>query len=123
MEEASLSTKLAYDRTALAFDRTLMAWIRTAASLISFGFTIYKFFQFDAGFKSAQGQLIGPRGFAIIMISIAILALIVSTFQYSGNIKRMHAECPGIPGSSTGTIAILVSLLGFLTLLVVVFKM
>ena len=24
-----------------------MAWVRTAASLISFGFTIYKFFQFE----------------------------------------------------------------------------
>ena len=28
----------------VALDRTLMAWVRTATSLISFGFTIYKFF-------------------------------------------------------------------------------
>ncbi len=40
------STELALDRTYLAHDRTLMAWVRTATSLISFGFTIYKFFQY-----------------------------------------------------------------------------
>ena len=39
-------TKLAVDRTRLAYERTLMAWVRTATSLISFGFTIYKFFEF-----------------------------------------------------------------------------
>ena len=37
------STRLAVDRTRLAHERTLMAWVRTATSLISFGFTIYKF--------------------------------------------------------------------------------
>jgi putative membrane protein len=40
---------LAVDRTWLAHERTLMAWVRTATSMISFGFTIYKFFQFEAG--------------------------------------------------------------------------
>ena len=40
------ATQLAVERTRLAYERTLMAWVRTATSLISFGFTIYKFFQF-----------------------------------------------------------------------------
>jgi len=39
--------QMALDRTWLAHERTLMAWARTAASMISFGFTIYKFFQFE----------------------------------------------------------------------------
>jgi putative membrane protein len=30
-------------RTIMAADRTLMAWIRTSLSMLSFGFTIYKF--------------------------------------------------------------------------------
>ena len=42
-------TRLAVDRTRLAYERTLMAWVRTATSLISFGFTIYKFFEFESG--------------------------------------------------------------------------
>jgi uncharacterized membrane protein YidH (DUF202 family) len=38
--------RLAVDRTRLAYERTMMAWVRTATSMISFGFTIHKFFQF-----------------------------------------------------------------------------
>src|SRR5689334_19149367 len=38
-------TALAVTRTFAALDRTLMAWVRTATALMSFGFTIYKFFQ------------------------------------------------------------------------------
>jgi uncharacterized membrane protein YidH (DUF202 family) len=46
------ATSLAVSRTMLAHDRTLMAWVRTATSMISFGFTIYKFFQFLEDQKS-----------------------------------------------------------------------
>ena len=43
--ELKLNDILALDRNKLAAERTLMAWIRTALSMISFGFTIYKFLQ------------------------------------------------------------------------------
>ena len=40
----------------MAADRTLMAWIRTTLSMISFGFTIYKFLQamFESGKSRAR---------------------------------------------------------------------
>ena len=44
---ADTGTRLAIDRTRLAYERTMMAWIRTATSLITFGFSVYKFFQLD----------------------------------------------------------------------------
>ena len=43
---AEKTTDLGYERTRLAADRTLMAWIRTSVSMISFGFTIFKFFMY-----------------------------------------------------------------------------
>ena len=44
--ETSLSSDdMARMRTLMAADRTLMAWVRTALSMISFGFTIFKFFR------------------------------------------------------------------------------
>jgi len=39
--------------------RTMMAWIRTATSLITFGFSVYKFFQIEL--KSAAGRPDDPR--------------------------------------------------------------
>jgi len=60
------STQLALLRTRLAYERTLMAWIRVAISLISFGFTIYKFFQYVREEQGAQVQpLVGPRVFGM----------------------------------------------------------
>lgn len=76
--------QLAVDRTLLAYDRTLMAWIRTSVSLISFGFTVYKFFQFlgDQGFASFKSRVFGPREFSILLICLGNFALILATIQY-----------------------------------------
>jgi uncharacterized membrane protein YidH (DUF202 family) len=40
-----LSPKLAVERTWVAYERTMLARIRTATSLITFGVSVYKFFQ------------------------------------------------------------------------------
>ena len=39
-------TDLAIQRTVMASERSLMAWVRTSLSMIGFGFSIYKFFQY-----------------------------------------------------------------------------
>src|SRR5262245_42589586 len=74
------STELSLDRTNLAHDRTLMAWIRTATSLISFGFTIYKFFQYmreQDRYKPVE-RAVGPREFALLMISLGLVSLLLA---------------------------------------------
>jgi uncharacterized membrane protein YidH (DUF202 family) len=53
-EGTDLNTKLARLRTFQASERTLMAWIRTAISMISFGFTIVKFFEYLEGERRYQ---------------------------------------------------------------------
>lgn len=119
-----ISTRLAYDRTRLAYDRTLMAWIRTGTSLISFGFTIYKFFQFEV--KKADlditKTLIGPRQFAAIMIIIGIAALLLSTFQHRQSLKKLRAEYADVPLSTAMIVASLVSVLGVIALIAVIFR-
>ena len=40
-----LPSDLGAMRTIMAADRTLMAWVRTSLSMLSFGFTIYKFLE------------------------------------------------------------------------------
>ena len=53
-------TNLAVHRTIIASERTLMAWIRTAISMIGFGFSIYKFFQYQAE-EIAAGNIRNPK--------------------------------------------------------------
>jgi putative membrane protein len=93
-------TGLALDRTLMALDRTLMAWVRTGTSLISFGFTVYKFFQYlREGQPAGQvEQLMTPRRFALVMIAMGVGALIVATVEHVRQrttlITRYHAYGP-----------------------------
>ena len=64
--DIDIGTRLAIDRTRLAYERTLMAWIRTAVSMITFGFTIYKFFEFELKDRPMpSGSMLGPHEFAV----------------------------------------------------------
>jgi putative membrane protein len=113
-------TRLAVDRTRLAYERTLMAWVRTATSLISFGFTIYKFFQFEMAKQPLRSEaVLGPRGFALIMITIGLAALGLSTIEHRRNLAAMRAEFGDVPYSTATMVAALISGLGLVALVVV----
>jgi putative membrane protein len=84
------NTQLSLDRTWLAHERTLMAWVRTATSMIAFGFTVYKFFQFEGGRQSPIGHgILTPRDFALIIVSIGLVSLSLATFQHRKEIKQI----------------------------------
>jgi len=118
-------TNLAVSRTVAAYDRTLMAWIRTCVSLISFGFTIYKFFQAvaDKGIQPTFG-LMGPRELGILMIAMGFLSLLAATIQNHIQLKRLKAENPGlnIPVSISKFLAFFISLLALFLLILALFK-
>jgi putative membrane protein len=116
------STHLAMERTWLAHERTLMAWVRTATSMISFGFTIYKFFQFEAAgrWPVTRGRLT-PRGFAVIMIVIGLVALLVATVSHHVETRTIAANLGG-KHSVAAVVAALVSVLGIVTLFATLFR-
>ena len=117
------STKLAVDRTRLAYERTLMSWIRTATSLITFGFSIYKFFQIElAGGASRSDRLIGPREFALLMICIGLFSLLMATLQHRQNLNVLRAQYRDIPRSLAKVVAALIAILGLLALIAVLFR-
>ena len=111
-------TKLAVDRTRLAYERTMMAWVRTATSLISFGFTIYKFFALELK-EPVPEHLIGPRGFALIMIGIGIVALVLSGIEHHQNLKALSQTYGPMPRSVAGPVAALIGGLGVAALVAV----
>jgi len=102
----------------------LMAWVRTATSLISFGFTIYKFFQFDMLKQSPPRTetLLGPRGFALLMITIGLVSLALSTIQHRREMQALRLEFGSVASSTAAIVATLVAGMGLIALAVVIMR-
>jgi putative membrane protein len=85
-------TDLAIERTSMAIDRTLMAWTRTALSMISFGFTVYKFMQYMQ--QEGKAVLIkteqGAQNFGKALIALGIISLVVACVQYWQLEKKLN---------------------------------
>jgi putative membrane protein len=112
------STAMALDRTWLAHERTLMAWVRTATSMISFGFTIYKFFDYQIQHGvSARPGILSPRTFALIIVSIGLISLLLATFAHHREIKELSAHLEGRRSSLAEIVAALICGFGILVLL------
>jgi putative membrane protein len=117
-------TRLAYERTILAHERTLMAWLRTAVSLITFGFTIYKFFALELSGKSQRPihQVIGPRQFALIMIAVGLFALLAATLENWRYRKGLRKSQVQAGYSLSALVTALITALGLLALASVIFR-
>jgi putative membrane protein len=115
------STQLAFERTRIAYERTMMAWIRTGTSLITFGFSIYKLFQLEGLGHPQPGRLIGPREFAFMLVSIGLISLLLATLEHRQNIRTLGAQYAGRQRSAV-LVAALVSILGILALLAMIFR-
>jgi putative membrane protein len=116
------STRLAFERTRNSYENTMMSWIRTATSLITFGFSIYKFFQIEAPSEKQRIYLIGPREFAIALVCIGLLSLVLATLENRQNIRELGAEYAGKQRSLSVLVAALISIFGVLALLAMIFR-
>ena len=75
-----------------------MAWIRTALSMIGFGFSIYKFFQYQAE-EIAAGNIRrpqAPRNLGLSLIALGTLALAAATWQHRKFLKSSGNPRSGI---------------------------
>ena len=115
----SRSTTLAFERTRVAYERTMMAWIRTATSLITFGFSVYKFFEFEMkGNPSLQTMVVGPRGFGLTLIGIGLLSLLFGTLDHARDLGALRRQWPGmVARSKAGLIALVIGVLGLMAML------
>jgi putative membrane protein len=116
---------MAVERTRLAHERTLMAWVRTATSLISFGFTIYKAFQYmqDQQGGGVVHRAFSPRAFALTMIALGIGGLALATTQHWREVGSLYrAFGKPAPRSTARIVASIVSCLGIAALVLVLLR-
>jgi putative membrane protein len=107
-------TDLALHRTIIAAERTLMAWVRTALSMIGFGFTIYKFFQYlpqDLAAGNIRRPL-APRNLGMTLIALGTLALVAAAWQHRSFLNEIGVSQKRHIWSISFVVAIFVVLIG-----------
>ena len=106
-----ISTGLAVARTRVAYERTMLSWVRTATSLITFGFSVYKFFQIERS-ERLQKYLIGPQQFGLLLVGIGLLSLLLATWEFRTKIRALGLQYSANLRSPTAALAALISILG-----------
>jgi len=110
-------TDLAFERTIIASERTLMAWIRTALSMIGFGFSIYKFFQYQAE-EIAAGNIQrpqAPRNLGLTLIALGTVALSAAAWQHRTFLNKLGVHQSRHVWSVSFVVAMAVILIGVVT--------
>jgi putative membrane protein len=125
MSDTELKTSdiLALDRTRMAAERTLMAWVRTALSMISFGFTIYKFLQVlqeQSTVPVVRRQT--PRDVGLTLIGIGTFAVIIASVQHWKYISKLRPDQPYKPWDLTFIVACFIGVLGLLMIVSIILR-
>ena len=105
------SNEMAVERTIMAYERTQMAWIRTAVSLISFGFTIYKFLGESVKTEGAR-QFFTPRTVGMIMIGFGLVGLFLAQVQHAIAMRKIRKYYPKMQKSISSLLAIFMLFFG-----------
>ena len=109
----------------MAADRTLMAWIRTSVSMISFGFSIYKFFQYllESNLTAGHLQHNAPRNFGIVLVALGMLLLDLAIVEYFLFLRNLSRETGHkYPISTTLIAALILTIMGILVLINLLFR-
>ena len=110
-------TDLALQRTIIAAERTLMAWIRTTISMIGFGFTIYRVFQYLPE-QIATGNIRRPqasRNLGMTLIALGTLALAAAAWQHLSFLRQIGVFQTRHLWSISFVVAVVVILIGIIT--------
>jgi len=95
-----------------------MAWIRTSLSMISFGFTIFKFFEYLGESPGVFGVRQGPLNLGRAMVLLGVLLLVPAIVQHWQFLRGLSARAQRrFPPSLALVTAGLIQLIGIAALL------
>jgi putative membrane protein len=100
-----------------------MAWIRTCTSLIAFGFTIFKAFQYLASKEGVRKPIVSPWVFGLLMILVGLTGLTLAWFQRRREMKALETQVGPMPYSISEIMAALIAVLGIVALVVVIWRL
>jgi len=113
--ELKLNDILALDRNKMAAERTLMAWIRTGLSMISFGFTIYKFLQVVQEQSTiAVLRPNAPRNVGLVLTGLGTFVVVIASVQHWSYVKNLRTDRPYRPWDLSFITACMIAILGAL---------
>lgn len=100
-----------------------MAWIRTSTSLIAFGFTIFKFFQYLATEERRRDPIVSPWVVGMVMILAGLTGLALAWWQHRLEMKALRQEGEPMPYSIAGVMAAFIACLGAFALVAVALRL
>jgi putative membrane protein len=108
-------------RTVMAADRTLMAWVRTSLSMLSFGFTIYKFLETAA----EQGHLArpeSPQTVGLFLAGMGTASMVLGVLSYWTTLKDLRRTEDFRLARPTLAVALVMTLAGVALFLVIALR-
>ncbi len=117
-------TDVAMERTRMAAERTLMAWVRTTLSMIGFGFSIFKFFQYlQQQGTATQWHPDMPKNLGLFLVILGTGMLSLAIVQHIVFLKRLKERSgKKMPVSLANIAALFITLMGFFALANLIFK-
>ena len=64
-----------------------------------------------------------PRHFSMMLIVIGVVALVLATIQHRRQLEMLKVEYKSAPASTAGIVAGLISVMGLLAILAVIFRL
>jgi len=107
----ALPADLGTMRTVMAADRTLMAWVRTSLSMLSFGFTIYKFLE-SAAEANQLARPESPQRVGLFLVAVGVASMVLGLISYWTTLKDLRRTEAFRLGRPTLIIGVVMALAG-----------
>jgi putative membrane protein len=121
--EIDAARRLELERTHIAYEQSMMTWVRTAIALITFGFTIYKFFQLELPGRAEKSRLLGPRELALMLVGLGLASLVLATLEHRRSQRVLQQQqWSDAPRSLAVWLAAMISILGTFAFLAMILR-